>query len=310
MTSEAFVDFVKRVTCYSFGRLCEMSQDYGSLALFLLLACSLCSCSSSPVEPEDFVLIYIGSSMRTSDNKLVDPVDKNAFFIEGAMVYHEFIKRGVSPQNIYFLYKDGRPDLDEPLVDSVKDSLEEEFLDDHYDHEATIVNLLKIERQIQRKLTAGSNFFLIVDGHGVVDRFGFKIRSEHDKSYLRSSDISDMLRGNRGRNHLFIGSCYSGQFFKDVDDIDARVVTAAPFHKAVWLDRDVSFAREYFLRIPRNLSSSEFLYNSAFEKAVLKFQRWGFHKAAFIQNEYEGDGLADFEVLDWAPVTKKLGKFK
>ena len=73
------------------------------ISLLLVLLLSACTSSETNL-PEDFVLIYIGSSLRTTDNTLDDPIDKNAFFIEGAIVYNEFIKRGVAPENIYFLY--------------------------------------------------------------------------------------------------------------------------------------------------------------------------------------------------------------
>lgn len=278
--------------------------------LIIVLALLLTSCSSlgQKESAEDFALIYIGSSLRSTDNELSDPIDKNAFFIEGAVVYEELINRGIKPENIFFLYKDGKPDFDEPLVSHVKEQLVAEFSSE-YDNSATVVNLQKIERQIQRKLQAQSNFFLVIDGHGLVDKFGFKIRSEEDKTYLRSGDVEDLVRGNRGRNHLFLGSCYSGYFFKDVGEINARVITAAPADKAVWLDRDTSFAREYFKRLPRQLSSSTFLYEKSFEKASLMFSRWGFEKMPFIKNKYEGKGLEDHEMLEWAPIQKTFNGF-
>ncbi|MCH2209281.1 MAG: hypothetical protein MK132_25930 [Lentisphaerales bacterium] len=220
------------------------------------------------------------------------------------------IKRGLKQENIYFLYKDAKPDLSEPLIYEYRDLMEAEFDDDSYSHEASVVNLMKIERQIQRKLGEKSNFFLILDAHGLVDKFGFKIRSEHDKTYIRSWDLREMLKNNRGRNHLYIGSCYSGHFLNDVDDIKVRVVTAAPGNKAVWLDRDVSFGREYFSHLPRDLSSSNLLYSRAFDKAKLKFERWGNAKTEFIENDYEGGGHPEAKTIDWRPIQKVIGGFK
>ncbi|MCM8529755.1 MAG: C13 family peptidase [Lentisphaeraceae bacterium] len=289
-----------------------MKISFKTIAKLLVVAFSflLASCSSlEETEPaQDFALIYIGSSLRATDNELSDPVDKNAFFIEGAIVYAELIDRGVKSENIFFLYKDGKPDFDEPIVSHLKEMLVSEF-SSLYDNSATVVNLQKVERQIQRQLKPESNFFLVIDGHGLVDKFGFKIRSEEDRTYIRSTDIEDLLKGNRGRTHLFIGSCYSGHFFKDVSDINARVVTAAPADKAVWLDRDTSFAREYFKVLPRQLSSSTYLYEKSFEKATLMFSRWGYRKMPFIEEEYEGKGLEDHDVLEWAPIQKNFNGF-
>ena len=276
------------------------------LTVFLLLF----GCQSKPEVSEDFAIIFIGSSLRTTDNALVDPIDKNAFYIEGAVIYKELVDRGVLPENIYFLYKDGKPDFEEPLLKDIRELMEDEFADSSYSKEATVINMMKIERQIQRKLGDDSNFFLIIDAHGLVDKFGFKIRSEHDKTYIRSWDIREMVRNNRGRNHLFIGSCYSGYFLKDVDDINARVVTAAPPDKAVWLDRDVSFGREYFSLIPENLSASNDQYSEAFKKAAARFLKWGDDKTDFIENKYEGGGHPEVKTLDWRPIEKVLGDFK
>ncbi|MCM8537238.1 MAG: hypothetical protein NE334_14960 [Lentisphaeraceae bacterium] len=94
---------------------------------------------------EDFALIYIASSLRSTENELSEPIDKNAFFIEGAIVYAELRKRGVKPGNIFFLYKDGKPDFKEPLVSHIKEMLVAEF-SSLYDNSATIVNLKKIEK--------------------------------------------------------------------------------------------------------------------------------------------------------------------
>lgn len=280
------------------------------LFAYFLLTLFFVGCQSKPTESQDFALIFIGSSLRITDNSLVDPIDKNAFFIEGAIMYKELVKRGVLPENIYFLYKDGKPDLTEPIIQDFRDLMEDEFSDHSYSKEATVVNMMKIERQIQRKLGDESNFFLIIDAHGLVDRFGFKIRSEHDKTYIRSWDIREMLRNNRGRNHLFIGSCYSGYFLNDVEDINARVVTAAPPDKAVWLDRDVSFGREYFSLIPADLSASNDQYSKAFEKAAARFFKWGQDKTDFIENKYEGGGHPEVKTLDWRPIEKRMGNFK
>ena len=287
----------------------DSKMIYKSFLYFTLLFL-LVGCESIPQVSEDFALIYIGSSLRTVDNTLVDPIDKNAFFIEGGLIYKELVDRGLKPKNIYFLYKDAKPDFEEPMLSEFRELLEDEFLDKSYNHEATVLNMMKLERQIQRKLGNESNFFLILDAHGLVDKFGFKIRSEHDKTYIRSWDIREMLKNNRGRNHLYIGSCYSGYFLNDVDDINARVVTAAPGDKAVWLDRDVSFGREYFKRLPRDLSLGNSSYDKAFRQASMQFQRWGSAKSKFIKEKYEGGGHPEVNTIDWAPTQKVLGKFK
>ena len=66
-------------------------------------------------------------------------------------------------ENIYFLYKDAKPDFTEPLISEYRELIETEFEDRSYSHEASVVNMIKIERQIQRKLGIDSNFFLILD---------------------------------------------------------------------------------------------------------------------------------------------------
>ena len=88
------------------------------LLLFLLLL----GCQSKPEVSQDYALIFIGSSLRTTDNALVDPIDKNAFFIEGAIIYNELVERGVLPENIYLArIKHFYPSFEVEVAQHIKD---------------------------------------------------------------------------------------------------------------------------------------------------------------------------------------------
>lgn len=248
---------------------------------------------------DHFVLIFTGAESR----KPLDPIDKNVFALEAAHTYNEFRKRGVPAQNIFVLYGNSAPDFSDAAFDLIDKSFKEEFKAD-YDTTATVLNLLKIEDLIDDRLNSKSVFHLVMNAHGRVDSAGFYMHSEKDKRFVRSNIINEMLEDNRGLTHLYVGSCYSGQLLREITAGRGLLVTGANNKGSCWLDRENSFGRLYFSKLPEDLNPATF--SISFEKARKAYIEWGGQRDHFIQNEYKTKRKEELKTLVWDPQFKDL----
>ena len=272
------------------------------LSLFVL-SLFLFSCTSLyelPRSAEDhFVIIFIGATSKNPK----DPVDKNVFLLEAAAVYNEYIKRDVPAANIYVLYSDASFDKEEPFLNGVSKEFMEEF-NGGYNNQATLKNLNAIEDKVDDQLSSKSVLHLVMNAHGRVDAGGFYMHSEHDNRFMRSEVINDMIEGNRGLTHLFVGSCYSGALIDEIDEGTGYLITGANGEGSCWLDRDNSFGRFYFKKLPRNLEPKDI--PQAFLLAKEDFIEWGTQRNHFIHNVYKTERKDELKTLVWDPLLKEL----
>lgn len=271
------------------------------LSLLVLIFVSACKSQIDHKRSisDHYVLIFIGAESR----KPLDPIDKNVFALEAAHTYEEFRIRGVASKNIFVLYGKNEPDWDDPVFSKFSQQFRSEF-QSSYSNKATLKNLLKIEDSITGKLTSKSIFHLIMNAHGRVDSGGFFMHSETDNRFLRSEIINDMLEDNRGLTHLFVGSCYSGQLLKEIDEGTGLLVTAASHKGSCWLDREGSFGRFYFTNLPQDLNL--FKYLNSFPTSRERFILWGAERKRFIFEQYKTNRKDELKTIVWDPQVKQL----
>ena len=269
------------------------------LSLLFLLSSTACR---SPIDHErslsdHYVFIFTGAESR----KPLDPIDKNVFALEAAHSYNEFRKRGIPADNIFVLYSDTLPDFKDPAFNEIDKSFKNEFKSS-YSNKATISNLLKLESLLDDKLNAKSVFHLLMNAHGRVDSAGFYMYSETDDRFIRADIINEMLEDNRGYTHLYVGSCYSGQLLKEIDEGLGILVTGANDKGSCWLDRENSFGRLYFSNLPKDLNPFE--YNLSFKVAKEEYKNWGKDRHNFIHNDYKTNRKDELGTLVWDPQIK------
>lgn len=254
----------------------------------------------------NYVLIYIATSCRNKAEKMADPVDKNVYFIEAATVYKEYLKRGVPAENIYILYRDAKPDFNDKAVADFKNQLMKEF-SSSYSNIASVENLIKVEKEIEKKLSKDSHFHFVIDGHGIINRQRFYIHSEYDNRKIEPSLINQILADNKGRQHVFVGSCYSGNFIKNLKGFNALLTVSCPADKSCWLDREGFYAAHYFTNLPKDLNASDRTYLESFQKAKKSNIDFGKRRIDFIENAYGGSGIKNArKILSWVPQIKKI----
>ena len=271
--------------------------------LSLLLLLFVFSCKSQIDHnrslSDHHVLIFIGAESRNP----LDPTDKNVFALEAAHTYEEFRARGVLSKNIFVLYGKSEPDWNDPAFSKFSKQFRSEFKSS-YNNRATLKNLLAIEDRITDNLTSKSVFHLVMNAHGRVDSGGFFMHSETDNRFLRAEVINEMLEDNRGLTHLFVGSCYSGQLLKEIDEGTGFLVTAASDKGSCWLDRENSFGRIYFANLPQDLNQSNYI--ESFPSSRERFILWGSKRREFIFEEYKTNRKSELKTIVWDPQFKQL----
>ena len=275
-----------------------MIRLLSSFLILLLASCASVIEHNRSIE-DHYVLIFIGAEAR----KPLDPVDKNVFALEAAFTYDEFRKRGVPKENIFVLYSTQKPDFSDSLYSKVHSDFIKEFKSSYSNH-ATVSNLIQLERVIESRLSSKSVFHIVLNAHGRVDSSGFYMHSEKDNRFVRADLLNEMIEDNRGYTHLYVGSCYSGQLLKEIDEGEGIIVTGANDKGSCWLDRDNSFGRLYFSNLPADLNPLS--YQSGFLKAKSLYQNWGREREHFIHNVYKTKRKGELKTLVWDPQIKDL----
>jgi hypothetical protein len=270
------------------------SSVFYVLALLLAtLPCALAGEGAAPAEANPsvkYALLYTGCSVRTGEKVLKDPNDKNTFWIATVKVYNQLLKNGFKAENVFVLYKDAKPDWDDPAVAKTKDKIAAEFKAD-YSNLATVENLRKVEKRIQGKLDANDVFVLYLTMHG---KNGL-LRSEHDKKAFTGADVTRLLRDNPSkRNLVFVHACFAGDFMGNVE-AEGAMIGASRVGEVAWGDRDFSFGELFFTALNDAKSDADgdgkVDYREAFDAASRRYAELGAARRAYIRDEWAGKGM-------------------
>jgi Peptidase C13 family len=267
-----------------------------ALLLTAILACAVGRGGEQPVEKDNpsvkYALLYTGSSVREGEKVLKDPNDKNTFWLAAARVYEQLLKRGYKPENIYFLYKDGKPDWSDAALGGIKEKLRKEFKSG-YSNLATLENLRKVEKLIEKKCDANDTFLLYLTMHG---KDGV-LRSEHDRESMVGKDLTKLLKGNPTKKNLvFVHACYAENFIRNAE-VAGIVIGASRTDTVAWGDRDFSFGVLYFKALNDKKSDADgdgsVSYREAFDAASKRYAECGRARLEYIKNRWAGKGVPD-----------------
>lgn len=258
-------------------------------------------------EKEKYAVICIGASCRNANEGLVDPIDKNCFWINAVKVYNELLEQGFDAKNIFVLYKDGKPPFDDKEFENKIKRIKEEF-NGTYSNLATRPNLEKLLNKLETSIDSNDEFLLCLSMHG--DSSG-RIHFEYDGSVLSGRGLSTILKGNKAERILiFTDVCHAEAF---IDDINYSAILIASSKRGYfsWSDRNFSSSSVFFEELGNKENDKDGDGKvSAYEAFIATKRRCIAYRKKidyFLKNEYEGKGLPehDLERMDFIPVYKE-----
>ena len=159
----------------------------------------------------DKAVIITGAEVKDEER----PFIHNSFWVYTAQVYHELLKNGYKPENIFVLYLDGKPVLDDPVMKGKEGELEMEF-NGSYNNIATAENVKALLNDLENTIKPEERFTVYFMQHGSASPWG-KIGFEHDHSSMRGYDLDTILEGNQSEQIMVVvNSCYSESFTKNI----------------------------------------------------------------------------------------------
>ena len=159
----------------------------------------------------DKAVIITGAEIRDEERPLVH----NSYWVYTAQVYHELLKNGYKPENIFVLYLDGKPVLDDPATKDKIAELRMEF-NGSYNNIATAENVKALLNDLENTIKPEERFTVYFMQHGSASPWG-KIGFEHDHSSMRGYDLDTILEGNQSEQIMVVvNSCYSESFTKNI----------------------------------------------------------------------------------------------
>src|SRR3989344_3015296 len=125
------------------------------------------------------------------------------------------IKMRYKLENIFVLYHDVKPVLDDPVMKGKEGELEMEF-NGSYNNIATAENVKALLNDLENTIKPEERFTVYFMQHGSASPWG-KIGFEHDHSSMRGYDLDTILEGNQSEQIMVVvNSCYSESFTKNI----------------------------------------------------------------------------------------------
>lgn len=263
----------------------------------------------SPIQilGEKYAVLCTGTDVRNASEGLIDPIDKNCFWISAVNVYNELIKSGHKPENIYVLYLDGKPPFDdEEYKDKIKE-IKNEF-DGSYSNIATKARLEELLNSLEDRIKPEDTFTLYLNMHG--SEWG-TIHFDYNDSYIDGDDLETTLQGNKSENIFILAdTCHSEAFTDDID-YNSTIVSSSKKDFISWGDRNFSCGSYFFEELNNYKNDTnkdgKVSYLEAFiptKERCLKYRK---DMDDFLRNKYEGKGLdnEDLERMDLEPVYRE-----
>ncbi|MFC1686897.1 C13 family peptidase [Nanoarchaeota archaeon] len=282
-----------------------------SIIASLILTVTGCQgISNLPLEVETkesgkkYAVLCTGASTRNKEEGLSDIIDKNTFWIATVNAYNELIKNGHKPENIFVLYKDGKPPFDDPDLLNKISKIKKEF-DGSYTNISTKKNLINLLNSLESTIMPEDNFTLYINQHGSASGAAY---FEFDDSYIFGKELGRVLKGNKSKNILIIlGTCHAESFALQVN-YPSISVACSKKDKYGWLDRTFSFG-QFFLEEMNTLNNDKNKDGKvspyeAFLPAKERAVQYRKDINDFLRTAYEGNGIKESELkkMDLVPV--------
>lgn len=277
----------------------------------LVSALSFAGCSGQKhLMKQKYAVLCTGSDTRNAEEGLIDPIDKNCFWISGVNTYNELLKNGYKPKNIFVLYYDGKPPLDdEEYLDKIQE-IKKEF-DGSYRNIATESTLKNLLDSVENFIGPKDKFTLYLNMHG--SPFG-TIHFDHDHSYITGKGLTQILEGNNSREILIVTDvCHAEAFTEDIS-YPSTIISSSKRNFLSWGDRNFSCGSWFFeeMNNKKNDADNDGKVSplEAFDKTKERCAKYREDMDYFLRCDYEGNGLSEHTLkhMDLVPVYRKVKK--
>jgi hypothetical protein len=284
----------------------SLRRGFASILLSLGLTMAGCQVLSSPsgieqykapkISEKKYAVISTGASLRNEEEGLVDPIDKNCFWVSTVKVYNELLKNGYKPENIFVLYKDGQPPFDDPYLLKEINEIKKEFTDSSINI-ATKNNLVNLLDSLEPIINPEDKFTLYIDQHG--SSLG-SAHFEYDNSYIFGHELGEVLKGNKSKEVLIVtGTCYA-EMFSILINHPAVIISGSKCDKYGWGDKNFSWGQVFFeeMNNPKNDTNhdKEVSPYEAFLPAKKRSKQYRKTIDEFLKKDYEGTGCSEEEL--------------
>jgi len=252
-----------------------------------------------------FVIFYSASSVREKDGNLFHPIDKNAGWVNTAKAYSHLIDNGIPKENIFLLYKDADPDMDDPIIQNIKQQLQEE-MNLPYSHLATEDNLKAIFKGLKKIIDENDSIWLFINTHGGPRGY---LLNELEDTALTPYEIRSLILDSPSKNNLvLVDSCYSGAVIAKINAPGTYISSVK--YNVGWIDRELSFTETYVKNLFKNdndkNNDGKISFEEAFQAAEKEYSPKLTAKLKFINGEYQ-KSIPFMEKLLWKLLDLQIG---
>ncbi|HCN08735.1 MAG TPA: hypothetical protein DIT01_12440, partial [Lentisphaeria bacterium] len=158
-----------------------------------------------PTAPVCYAVIFTSSDWRTGGNAVLDPIDRNAGWIQTVRIYRHLLRLGYEARNISVFYLDAQPDYEDAGAGDIPESLRR-MLDRRLAAASTKANLHAALRQLALRMRPQDHVVVHLSMHG---RKGAWLESDTGET-IRPRELRRMLKPLAPRQRLLIvDACHS-----------------------------------------------------------------------------------------------------
>ncbi len=254
-----------------------------------------------PTAPVCYAVIFTSSDWRTGGNAVLDPIDRNAGWIQTVRIYRHLLRLGYEARNISVFYLDAQPDYEDAGAGDIPESLRR-MLDRRLAAASTKANLHAALRQLALRMRPQDHVVVHLSMHG---RKGAWLESDTGET-IRPRELRRMLKPLAPRQRLLIvDACHSEAIIERLDLPGTSIATARA-DELGWLERNFSFGEFFFAEFVDCLDPGRpDRVEAAWSAAAVRYG-----KAAdwqYLKTRYGGEGLpeATIELLTFEPVLRQ-----
>jgi hypothetical protein len=250
---------------------------------------------------DKYAVVVVGSSRGEKGKDLIDPLDKNNFFLRSTFVYKHLEELGFKHENIYYLYADGTPDFSEQRNGEVIQRIRKnEFNEPVQRKRATIKNLEGILNQLSKKVDGNDVFVVSIATHG--NPYVLEMYNSQFGDSLTPNKLSSMLKKIKpGKALLYVDACHSGAYIKKLHLDDYVVISGTQEHTLGWSDRDFSGASYFFENLTDPMSDTnvdgKITIDEAFRRSKIEAKDHLQRIMPYLLKRYNWEGANPYEAI-------------
>ncbi|MDP7398460.1 MAG: caspase family protein [Lentisphaeria bacterium] len=256
---------------------------------------------SLPPGPVCYAVIFTSSDWRTGGNDELDPIDRNAGWIQTVRIYRHLLRLGYDARNISVFYLDAQPDYGDAGAGDIPESLRR-MLDRRRAATSTKANLHAALRQLASRMRPQDHLVVHLSMHG---RKGAWLESDTGET-IRPRELRRMLKPLAPTQRLLIvDACHSEEIIERLDLPGTSIATARA-DELGWLERNFSFGEFFFAEFADCLGPGRpDRVEAAWSAAAARYR----HAADwdYLKTRYGGAGLPQttIELLTFEPVLRQ-----